>query len=134
MSERHEAASERRCVVLFVDDYELLAIQRARNLENSGLTVHRAHDAGSALRCLAQNRIDVVVADLRLPGTRDGVSLLEEAARRWPGIGRVLCSGALTDEAREWCDREGVPIVLKGDDPPDVLPRVILRECRHHVP
>jgi CheY-like chemotaxis protein len=134
MKQSSGAASERRaCRVILAEDYAVLAQIRARGLRRLGLIVQTAPDAESALRYLTTNGADVVVADLLLPG-RDGVSLLEEAARLYPRIGRVLISGQLTDEAREWAALEGVPVVLKGDDPPDVLPRLILRECRHHVP
>jgi CheY-like chemotaxis protein len=133
MSERPKAESERRCRVELVEDYALLAQIRARGLERLGCSVHISSDAESALRYLAANRPDVVVADLRLPG-RDGVSLLNEASRLYPGIGRVLISGQMTDEAREWADQQNppVPIVLKGEDAPDVLPRAVLRACAHH--
>jgi CheY-like chemotaxis protein len=130
------AANERRaCRVLLVEDYDVLAQLRARGLRRLGLIVQTAPDAECGLRYLARNGADVVVADLGLPGI-DGVALLKEAAEWYPRIGRVLISGQLTDEAREWADSQTpkVPVVLKGEDPPDVLLRWILRECRHHVP
>jgi CheY-like chemotaxis protein len=137
MNERSAAPAEneRRCRVVLAEDYAILAQIRARGLERLGCSVFVAGDAEGALRYLASNRADVVVADLRLPG-RDGVSLLNEAARLYPGIGRVLISGQITDEAREWADRQTprVPVVLKGEDAPDVLPRAVLRACAHHVP
>jgi DNA-binding NtrC family response regulator len=133
MSERPKAESERRCSVILVEDYAMLAQIRARGLERLGCSVHISIDAESALRYLAANRADVVVADLRLPG-RDGVALLNEAQRLYPGIGRLLITGQITDEAREWASRQTppVPVILKGEDAPDVLPRAVLRACAHH--
>lgn len=128
------ANDRRACRVLLVEDYAVLAQLRARALRRLGLVVQTAPDAETALRYLAQNGADVIVTDLLLPGI-DGVALLEEAAQWYPRIGRVLISGQLTDEARKWANRQTpkVPVVLKCDDPPDELMRVILRECRHDV-
>jgi CheY-like chemotaxis protein len=135
MSEMSGAAeeNERRCRVLLVEDYGMLAQIRARGLEHLGCMVHVSSDAESALLFLTLNRVDVVVADLILPGD-DGVTLLEEAARLYPGVGRVLISGALTDDAREWAARQEpqVQVILKAQDPPDVLPRAVLRACAYH--
>lgn len=129
MSEKPEAQSERRCCIALCEDYDLLAQIRARYLRGLGVTVYTYRDAETAIRGIATIRPDVVVADYWLPGL-DGIALLEEASRQIPGVGRVLISGQIPDHAREWADREGVPIVLKGEDQPDVLPRAILRECR----
>jgi two-component system C4-dicarboxylate transport response regulator DctD len=128
MNESNEAENDARCRVLLVEDYEILLTVRARNLRSHGFRVSTAQDADSALRLLAQGRFDVVVADLRLPG-RDGIALLEEAARREPGIGRVLISGDISDDAQDWAAREGVIVVTKGVDPPDVLVHVVRAAC-----
>jgi CheY-like chemotaxis protein len=133
MNGKSAGQNERRCRVLLVEDYAILAQIRARGLEHLGCLVHVSSDAESALLFMSYNRVDVVVADLILPGI-DGVALLEEAARIRPSIGRVLISGALTNEAREWADRQDPPVqvILKAEDPPDVLPRAVLRACAHH--
>jgi CheY-like chemotaxis protein len=133
MSDRPGAPAENECgcVVLLTDDHDLLRRVRARSLEWLGLKVFTAPDADAALSCLETTRVHVLVADLLLP-RMDGVALLQEAKRRQPTLGRVLISGAITVEAREWAEREDVPVVLKGEDPPDVLARVVLRECARH--
>jgi CheY-like chemotaxis protein len=120
---------------VLAEDYAMLAQIRARGLDRLGCSVFVAESAESALRHLALNKADVIVADLGLPG-RDGVSLLNEAARLYPGIGRILISGQITDEAREWADQQEpkVEVILKGEDGPDVLPRAVLRACAQHGP
>jgi DNA-binding response OmpR family regulator len=119
--------------VLYVEDFQLLLTIRTRGLRNAGFRVLKATTAEDALELLRTTHVDVVVADLRLPG-RDGIALLEEAVFVQAGIGRVLVSGALTEEAREWAARNEVPVVLKGEDAPEVLVNLVRAECRNHGP
>lgn len=64
-----------------------------------------AIDAASALRALAAHGdLDLVLADLRLPGPMDGFDLLVEVGRLHPTAARVLVSGSedphVADRAR----------------------------------
>jgi two-component system response regulator HydG len=51
-----------------------------------------ACDAQTARRILAQNRIDVVIADVRL-GTTSGLDLLTHIKRTWPTVEVIIMSG-----------------------------------------
>jgi len=85
----------RRRSVLVVDDDQLLCETVTYMLSGLGLAVRIASTAEEALRLLAVERYDCVLADLVLPGM-DGVELLATIDRRWPGHGSrmVLTTGA----------------------------------------
>lgn len=85
--------TERRTLLL-VDDEELLlrSFARAFRALRAPWDVSLAGDAAQALAALEQRPFDVVVSDVRMPGM-DGITMLEEVAKRWPKAMRVVQSG-----------------------------------------
>ncbi|MDP4598237.1 MAG: response regulator [Pseudomonadales bacterium] len=79
-------------LVLFVDDEPnvLKALQRLCHREKFAILV--ASNAADALVLLAENAVDLVVSDLRMPGM-DGLALLAVVAQTYPQIPRILLSG-----------------------------------------
>lgn len=78
--------------VLLVDDEPLVGRALYRMLSKSA-DVTLAGSAADAVALLERRPFDAVVSDYQMPG-RDGLSLLEEVAERWPHVRRVLHSGA----------------------------------------
>jgi DNA-binding NarL/FixJ family response regulator len=62
-------------------------LDRAADLE----IVAEAADGDEAIRLVEEHRPDVVLLDVRMPGT-DGPTAARTIARRWPEISVVLCS------------------------------------------
>ncbi len=54
--------------ILIVDDEPLAAQALARMVEVLGHTPHIANESGAAIRRLRQNRPDIVLADMDMPG------------------------------------------------------------------
>lgn len=78
--------------VLFVDDdNELLSCLR-RTLAEESYECLFAESGQTALELLACHPVQVLVADLRMPGM-SGIELLEEVRERYPDIVGVLLSG-----------------------------------------
>ncbi|MEV4314006.1 response regulator [Actinocrispum sp. NPDC049592] len=82
-------------LVLVVDDDIQIARALRINLSARGYRVAVAHDGAEALRAAAKARPDLVVLDLRLPGT-DGISVIS-SLRAWTVTPIVVLSGR-TDE------------------------------------
>ena len=78
--------------MLLVDDDEVALYAWRRYLVNAGAHVMSATDGNRALAMLRQDTVDVLVADLKLPGVVDGVQLAE-AART---LGRPVVAIAVT--------------------------------------
>ena len=82
-----------RLRVLLVDDSD--AIRRAAHRQlGSEFDLVSVPDGKAALRFLACNQIDAVVADFRLPGV-SGVDLLRVVERTYPSLARILWSGGI---------------------------------------
>lgn len=61
--------------VLIVDDHELDRRLSTLDLEAAGYTVSEASTVTDALNLLSKQRIDVIVLDVKMPGT-DGITFL----------------------------------------------------------
>ncbi|OSQ40713.1 response regulator [Thalassospira mesophila] len=86
--------------VLFVDDEEniLNGLRRRLHAKRPGWKTHFALSGKMALEMCAQNSIDVVVSDMRMPGM-DGSTLLEKIRISHPEATRIILSGFAEDEA-----------------------------------
>jgi CheY-like chemotaxis protein len=91
MSVPHTASPS---TVLVVEDEHLVRMMAVDMLEDVGLTVIEAADAGEAWAIL-ENRNDVTVlfTDIEMPGSMNGFALASRVAERWPHIRLVLTSG-----------------------------------------
>ncbi|OUS75830.1 hypothetical protein B1748_15490 [Paenibacillus sp. MY03] len=106
--------------ILIVDDepfivnniFQLLAEGSQRELE-----AYRAFNVYEALDCLAHNRIDVVISDIRMPGM-SGIELHERIIHSWPMCKVIFLTGFNEfDYARKAIRMGGVvDYVLKNED------------------
>jgi len=102
--------------VLIVEDRpDVQAIAKAI-LTRLGCQVCAARTAEEAILVIAEDEasIDLVFADIKLPGGMSGIELAGELRRRWPGIKTILTSGFpgpgdVRAEAREG----GFPVLPK---------------------
>ncbi|MCE2918036.1 MAG: response regulator transcription factor [Rubrivivax sp.] len=68
-----------------------------------------AGSAAEALKMLrAHPEVDLVLSDLRLPGSVDGLALLAEIGREFPTAARVLVSGSEESHLPQWARRAGL--------------------------
>lgn len=78
--------------ILLVDDQRSGLIALRRLLEAEGMSVLEATSAHGAIAILESCPISVVVSDWLMP-VKDGITLLDEVADRWPLCERLLYSG-----------------------------------------
>jgi two-component system cell cycle response regulator len=76
--------------VLLVDDERFARTVYADYLRASGYEVEVADGSDAALAVLAQRRFDVLLTDLILPGSKDGLELLGLAKQQDPNIGVIV--------------------------------------------
>lgn len=79
--------------VLIVDDEPLIRMHIRQVLEDAGHEVKEASNADDALSLIADDGITVLLTDIDMPGSMDGLALARGVAARWPSIGLVVTSG-----------------------------------------
>ena len=72
-----------RGTILVVDDESVARHSVAEVLQEEGYQVHQAADGPAALQALEELDLDLVLCDLRMPGS-DGLSVLKMARERYP--------------------------------------------------
>jgi len=80
--------------VLVVEDEHIVRFATVAMLEDEGYVALEADNATEAIRIL-ESRTDVriVVTDVNMPGTMDGLKLAHYVRDRWPPIRLVVVSG-----------------------------------------
>lgn len=83
-------------VVLVVEDEMLLRMSAVEMVENAGYSPVEAIDADEAVKIL-ESRTDIalVLTDIQMPGSMDGLRLAHSVRERWPPIKIIVVSGAL---------------------------------------
>jgi CheY-like chemotaxis protein len=100
MSERGEIVfpdlRQRTPTILVVDDEVLIRFMVSDFLQECGFKTLGASNADEAVQVLsAQNpfAIDLVLSDVRMPGSMDGFGLAQWVRENRPGLPVVMCSG-----------------------------------------
>lgn len=112
--------------VLIVDDEQaivegLMLICEAESIESEG-----AEDRVSAAELVRGMFYPVIVADLCLRTTKDGLQLLDDIRRLSPRSRVVTLSGYVTPEMHEEVTRRGVSVVLHKTESTEVIINTIL--------
>ena len=122
--------------ILFVDDEPnvLQAVRRATRDMRHEWDIRFAEDADQAMTMLDEEAFDVVVTDMRMPGT-DGAELLMLVRACSPSTARIVLSGYAEDEAVFRSTRVAHQFLSKPCDV-ELLKRTIaeIRDAQQAVP
>lgn len=87
-------AEPQRRTILLVEDDVLLRMLASDELRAAGFAVLEARDADEAMAILDSGvPLDMVLTDIRMPGSMDGLGLAGIVRRRWPELKIVVASG-----------------------------------------
>ena len=78
--------------ILFVDDEKSILSSLRRLFRTSPYKILIANSGAEGLELFKQNKIDLVVSDMRMP-QMDGAQFLTEVANKWPETIRILLTG-----------------------------------------
>jgi CheY-like chemotaxis protein len=103
------------CSVLVVEDQREVRAAMALLLAGWGCVVHVAESGPDARDQIARlgEAPDIVIADYRMPGEEDGVAVLNDIRRRFPGTGGILVSGDIGPEALRRAQDSGYTLLHK---------------------
>jgi len=94
--------SHPRPVVLLVEDDPLLRFFASDLLEDGGFEVIETGGADEALMWLGvRDDVRVILTDIHMPGSLNGLDLAHLVHRRWPGILVLVVSGVARPSAAE---------------------------------
>jgi CheY-like chemotaxis protein len=83
-------------VVLVVEDEILIRFGIVGELEDEGFTVFEAASADAAIVLLQlQPSINLLLTDIDMPGSMDGLKLAAAVRRRWPPVKIIVTSGQI---------------------------------------
>ncbi len=98
--------------VLLVEDDPSVAELVAEMLGELGLRVERSGSADAAIEVLhANQRFDLVVSDMVMPGKLGGLDLAREIIRNWPALPVILMTGYSAAAAS--ANSEGIRLLVK---------------------
>ncbi len=104
-------------LVLVVEDEMVLRMRAVDIVEDAGFKAVEAVSADEALSILeSRSDISLLLSDIQMPGTMDGLKLAHAVHDRWPGIKIILVSGQVqpTDEDKPADSRFfGKPLEVK---------------------
>jgi CheY-like chemotaxis protein len=88
--------------VLVVEDDEVLRMCAAEVVADAGFTPVEAVNADEAVAILeSRSDIALVLTDIQMPGSMDGLGLARTVNDRWPAIKIILVSGRVELSERE---------------------------------
>lgn len=94
------AARHRRGTILVVEDEVLIRLSLAETLRDEGFSVVEAANADEALAILASSTaLDVVLTDVNMPGSLDGVALGRYVRSTRPELKVIVVSGRVPPAA-----------------------------------
>ena len=97
---------EAKPVLLIVEDDLLVRMLAVEIAQEAGFSALEATDADEAIRVLQQRPdIRVVLTDIDMPGSMDGLELAVAIRHRWPPMQVVLTSGKMRPAADELPER-----------------------------
>lgn len=99
--------------ILLVDDHLTLALTLGKILELQGYAVTTAASGEEALEALQQDRPDIVLSDVKMPGM-SGLELMQQVRGNYPNLPFILIT-AYTGEylGRDADPADPVPVLSK---------------------
>ncbi len=112
--------------VLIVDDSKTELMFLTDLLQKNGMTVRTAQGADEAFKRLAEEKPDLILMDVVMPG-QNGYQLTRSISRspEYTGIPIILCTSKSLETDRVWGMRQGArDYITKPVDPVELLAKI----------
>jgi DNA-binding response OmpR family regulator len=90
-----DTSAEQRTCILLVEDEVLIRLMLADELRDAGHQVIEASDADEALVIMEATKPDLIISDVRMPGSIDGLGLLAHVRASLPVLPVIITSAHL---------------------------------------
>jgi CheY-like chemotaxis protein len=85
--------------VLIVEHEAIVRLELAHSVSDMGLRVLEACNADEAVIALnAHADVELMLTDIRMPGSMDGIRLAHHVRKRWPKVQIIVLSGMLNTQ------------------------------------
>ncbi len=98
--------------ILLIDDYPNLGKSFALLFEGRYTVLH-ALDEREAETYLRQDRIELILLDHQLNGSKDGLDLADEYRNLYPHIPIIIYTGYADENVIETCREKAIPLIVK---------------------
>ncbi len=116
---------------MIVDDEPYIRSGLQRGLKNEVNAIATAGDVNSALDLLQANHFDAMIADVRLPGDRDGLELVNTASQRYPCMRVIVITAHGTVEMAVEAMRRGAFDFITKPFDLDLIRQQVRRAIEH---
>ena len=98
--------------ILVVEDDAIIRMSSVATLEDAGFCVLEARNSADALEMMAQHgEIKILLTDVRMPGSMDGLALVTQTHKDHPGIRAIVISAHAS--AEQACDAGASGFIAK---------------------
>lgn len=117
--------------LLIVDDEPHIRSGLQRGLKNEAASIETAGDVNSALDLLETKEFDAMIADVRLPGDRDGMDLVNIVRERYPRLTVIVITAHGTVEMAVEAMRRGAFDFITKPVDLDLIRQQVRRAIEH---
>ncbi|TES92499.1 MAG: sigma-54-dependent Fis family transcriptional regulator, partial [Candidatus Cloacimonadota bacterium] len=111
--------------ILVVDDDEYILDSFCQLIELKGYTPYIAENGKKALDILSKNKVDVIIADMKMP-EMDGMQLLKTVKGKYPQINVIITTGyGCIDDAVEAIKQGASDYILKPFSPDEIILKIV---------
>ncbi|OQX52363.1 MAG: hypothetical protein B5M53_08770 [Candidatus Cloacimonas sp. 4484_209] len=89
--------------ILIVDDDKYIRDMFSQIIKLRGYTAYTAENGKKALEILSKNRVNIVLADMKMP-EMDGMQLLKEVKKKYPELDVIVITGYGSVNDAVWCN------------------------------
>ena len=102
--------------ILVVDDEPNVLVTYRLIMQQQGFLVNAAISSEEARRCIDSVKLDMLLCDLSLEKQESGFDVIDYARKKYPNLPAVLLTGYATQDANDWAEQRGIPILFKPID------------------
>ena len=113
--------------ILLVVDNSLLIIERLISILKEVKAVEKiltATDYAAAVKILRENKTDIVLLDIQLPG-KNGIELLKFIVKTYPAVKVVMLSNLVSEYYQKLCKKIGAADFIDKSKDFDLIPEVV---------
>lgn len=102
--------------ILVVDDEPNVLVTYRLILQQQGFHVNAAISSEEARHYIDSLKIDLLLCDLSLEKQESGFDVIEYLRKKDPKVPAVLLTGYATQDASDWAEKRGIPVLYKPID------------------